>query len=186
VTVTIAPTESDIFRALGDFLSDVLPAGSEIIQAQDNRVPEPSAPNFVVMTPLRMPRLSTNHEEQASLGLEMKFTQSAEAVFQLDVHGPLGFQNAGIISTMLRSGYAVDFFASRNAAIAPLYCGDPRQMPFINAEKQYEDRYIVEANLQVNLTATTASQSARELALGLVDVETDPASWPNSTITATP
>jgi hypothetical protein len=183
VSVTVAPTKSDVFRALGDFLIDVLPVGTEILQAQDNRVPEPSAQNFVVMTPLRMPRLSTNREDLTSLGLEATLTQSAEAVFQLDVHGPLGFGNAGIISTMFCSGYAVDFFAARGTTIAPLFCGAPRQMPFINAEKQYEDRFIVEANLQVNFTATTVAQSATSLTLDVIDAETDPAGWPNATIT---
>ena len=46
---------------------------------------------------------------------------------------------------MFRSSYAVDFFAALGGAITPLFASDPRQMPFVNAEQQYEDRYVIEA-----------------------------------------
>src|SRR6185437_12579299 len=53
-------TEDQAFTALRAFLLSILPAGVEVVQAQDNRVPEPSGADFVLMTPLRQERLSYN------------------------------------------------------------------------------------------------------------------------------
>ncbi|OIN06080.1 hypothetical protein BFS86_19415 [Shewanella algae] len=55
-----SPTQSNVLAALRSLLIYILPQGVEIIQAQDNRVPEPSVPDFVAMTPLLYQRLSTN------------------------------------------------------------------------------------------------------------------------------
>lgn len=53
-------TEEQIFTALRAFLLDVLPAGTPVIQAQTNRVPEPHEVDFVSMTPILRERLETN------------------------------------------------------------------------------------------------------------------------------
>lgn len=60
MSITVGPTESDTLAALRGFLLQVLPAGIPIVQGQQNRVPEPKASDFVVMTPIRRERLSTN------------------------------------------------------------------------------------------------------------------------------
>lgn len=60
MAVTVSPTETDIQSALRLFCLSVLPGGVPVIEAQDNRVPEPQAGNFVTMTPLRRIRLATN------------------------------------------------------------------------------------------------------------------------------
>lgn len=187
----ITPTEDDIFTALRAFLQDVLPAQSEadgfvVVVGQENRVPEPSESNFIVIWPLRMPRLSTTVEKLIGIGLQATYEQSSECVLQVNVHGPESFNNASIVSTLFRSGYAVDFFAARGTTISPLHADDPRNVQFTDGEQQYEDRYAVEAHLQINQTITTDAQSARELELGIASVETTPASWPNSTVTVTP
>ena len=192
-TFTLAPTEDDVFKTLGRFLQDILPAGDDdapfvVVVGQENRVPEPSENNYAVMWPLRMPRLATNFEELVGTGLNRGLVQSArqntEVVVQIDIHGPEAFNNANRVSTLFRSSYAVDFFEGQGLPSAPLYSGEPRNAPFISGEKQYEDRYVVEANMQVNFTMTAVAQSARALEVGLVDVDTNPDSWPNSTASA--
>lgn len=198
-TFTQAPTEDDVFTALRAFLQDILPVQTPasgptpavphiVVAGQENRVPEPTQVNFVVFIPLRMPRLATNFEQLAGSGpdhgLVQSLTQNTEVVFQIDVHGPEAFNNANRISTLFRSSYAVDFF-EQYSAIAPLFADDPRQAQFTDGEKQYEDRYIVEAHLQVNFTVTAVAQSARTLTVDIIDVETPVDSWPNSTATAT-
>lgn len=193
-TFTQEPSEDDVFTALRAFLQDVLPPQQTspilvrhvVIVGQENRVPEPTAQNYVVMTPLRLPRLSTNYNTLATLGVDAKTRQSAQVVIQLDVHGPEAFDNCARISTLFRDGFAYDFFQAVNPAIAPLFADDPRQVQFVDGEKQYEDRWIVEANLQVNFTLTRTTESARALTLDIIDVETDPADWPNSTASASP
>lgn len=58
---SISPTEDQVFAVLQTFLASILTIGaSDIVRAQDNRVPEPTAPNFIVMTPLFTPRIATN------------------------------------------------------------------------------------------------------------------------------
>lgn len=192
---TLSPTEDDIFRGLVAFLQDILPAQDPdadpveahvVIAGQENRVPEPKAQNYVIFVPLRMPRLATNFEGlDAETGLQATTRQNAEVVFQLDVHGHEAFNNANRISTLFRSPYAVEFFEARGEPIAPLFADDPRQGQFTDGESQYEDRYIVEAHFQVNFTITRTTQSARALTVDIIDVETPPESWPNSTATAT-
>lgn len=60
MTLSLAPTESDSFTALRSFLLAILPDGIEVVQAQDNRVPEPMPSDFVLMTPTRRDRIETN------------------------------------------------------------------------------------------------------------------------------
>ncbi|MFM0141736.1 phage neck terminator protein [Paraburkholderia sp. RL18-085-BIA-A] len=60
MSATLSLTESQTLTALRSFLLSVLPAGTEVVKGQDNRVSEPVGPNFVTMTPLLKSRLSTN------------------------------------------------------------------------------------------------------------------------------
>jgi hypothetical protein len=57
---SLSITEINILTVLRSFLLAILPAGIEVIRGQDNRVPEPAAPNFVQMTPIFRQRLATN------------------------------------------------------------------------------------------------------------------------------
>lgn len=190
-TITLTPTEDDVFTALGNFLQDILPpittsplVKHRVVVGQENRTPEPAQSNYVVMTPLRFPRLSTNFNDLTGNGLTARTRQATQVAIQLDIHGPEAFNNAARVSTLFRDGYAVEFFAAYSG-ISPLFADDPRQAQFVDGEKQYEDRYIIEANLQVNFTVSRTTESARTLTVGLIDVNTDPDDWPNSTATAT-
>jgi len=98
-------------------------------------------------------------------------TQETEIVMQLDVHGPSSWNNAQVISTLFRDAYAVDFFNASYPTITPLYADDPRQSPFVNAEQQYEDRWIIEARLQANQTVPIPQQYAGVVDIVLASVE---------------
>jgi hypothetical protein len=63
MAISISPTESDILGAMGDFLRAVLPVDVVVVAGQPNRVPEPTEPRFVVMSPPRYERLSTNRDD---------------------------------------------------------------------------------------------------------------------------
>jgi hypothetical protein len=96
--------------------------------------------------------------------------QPIEVTLQLDVHGPASADNAQIISTLFRDAYGVDSFAAISAVIGsvdlvPLYCEDPKQMPFLNAEQQYEERWIIQVAMQANPEVEVPQQFA-----GSVDV----------------
>ena len=98
------------------------------------------------------------------------YMQPTEVTFQLDVHGPGSSDNAQIISTLFRDDYAVQQFLSSGFDVTPLFADDPTQVPFINAEDQFETRWIVEAHLQANQIVTLPQQYASQVNLGVVSV----------------
>lgn len=235
-----APTQSDTLVVLGNFLEAILPSGVEIILGQPNRVPEPKSVNYVVMTPIRRPRISTNVDtpsdalvvgsiagatltvtavamgelavgrtmfgtgivvgtritalaggtggvgaytvspsqiagSQRLAAGTMSIVQATMWVVQLDVHGDgagtNSADNAQVISTMMRDAYAFEFFRDAGGLAWPLYAEDPRQIPFTNAENQYEDRWIVEVSLQTNPAIVLPQQFADTVVLDTVSVE---------------
>ena len=93
----------------------------------------------------------------------MNSLQSTKVTVQLDVHGPNSPDNAQIISTLFRDEYAVDNVATSGYDVAPLYCGDPRQVPFLNAEQQIEVRWSMDAVMQANPVVTVSQQFAAAL-----------------------
>src|SRR5262249_34288390 len=65
VQFALAPTLSDILTTLRSFLLGALPLGIDVQRGQANRVPEPKAANFIIMTPTRQVRLRTNIDGDA-------------------------------------------------------------------------------------------------------------------------
>jgi hypothetical protein len=104
-------------------------------------------------------------------------TQNTEIVYQIDVHGPNSPDNAQVITTVWRDAWGVDYFADYTEAnalagsVAPLHADDPKQVPFINAENQYETRWIVEAHLQANQIVSLPLQYADVVDITLKDVD---------------
>jgi hypothetical protein len=111
--------------------------------------------------------------------------QSTEITIQLDVHGPSSADNTQIITTLFRDEYGVNAFMQSSgigiaaigtmtiggAEIVPLYTSDPRQMAFINAEQQAEERWMVDVVMQVNPIVGVSQEFAVSLGpVGLIDV----------------
>jgi hypothetical protein len=106
--------------------------------------------------------------------------QPVQKMIQVDVHGPNSADNAQIISTLFRDEYGVTQFAGVGAGVGqfiievsgigafdvtPLYCNDPRQVPYLNAEQQFEERWVVETALQVNPIVSVPQQFAGSVTL---------------------
>ena len=233
---TASPSQDDIQTALRSFLLTILPPGTDVVEGQDNRVPEPQPDDFVVFWPLYRPRLSTNidtsgdvkftgsiagqvltvtdvqrgvvalgsflfgqdiifptriisfgtgsgglgtynldvsqtiTEETMSSG-QTSAMQPTEIIMQLDVHGPNSVQNAQVISTLFRDGYGVQWFTDFAPNIMVLYADDSKQVPFNNAEDQVENRWVIEAHLQANITVASPQQYADAIDVTLINVE---------------
>jgi hypothetical protein len=90
---------------------------------------------------------------------------------QLDVHGPASGDNAQILSTLLRDEYATQQFDDGDLDLQALYASDPRQVPFVNAENQWEERWSVTVSLQANLTVQVPQEFADHLHADLIDAE---------------
>lgn len=99
----------------------------------------------------------------------MSIEQSTEIVMQVDVHGDNSTDNAQVISTIVRTAFAVDQMAA--TGVTPLYADEPRQVPFITAADQYEDRWMVEIHLQVTPSVATPQEFYDVIELDLVDVD---------------
>lgn len=97
--------------------------------------------------------------------------QSTMVDFQINVHGPAAADNAQIISTAFRDEYAVEFFAGLSSTVTPLYADDPKQIPFINDQQQYEDRWVIQALVQADQTVVVGQQFAS--AVGVTPVNVD-------------
>lgn len=169
--LSISLTEDDFLTALRSFLLAILPNGTEIFQAQNNRVPEPIGPNFIMMTPANRNRLATNEEtwdftSDTSDAIDAK--QSTQFMVQLDLHGPTGSDYAQTVSTVTRSSYGCAAF--EGTGIQPLFATDGNQMPFKNAENQWENRWTMNIALQGNPIVSTPQDFAASLSVTILGV----------------
>lgn len=237
---SISLTQSQAFQALRSFLLTCVPSGVEVIQGQQNRVPEPEGDDFIVFWPLMRVRLETNIDTytdvaftgsiaggiltvtdviagsvaigQSLFGLSVTggttvtsfgtgtggigtynvtpnqtavsqtiqagtehLLQPTRFVVQIDVHGPAGAETAQVIATLFRDDEAVETFAASGFDVTPLYCEDPRQTPFMNGEQQVEDRWSIDASLQINPVVTVPQQFFDKATVTFVEVD---ASYP--------
>lgn len=239
---SVSPSQTDIETVLRSFLLNAIPlnvsapqTAIEVVLGQDNRVPEPASPDFIVMTTVSRERLETNLDvfqdvafigsisglvltvstvqigtiipatlfgsgvlPNTTIGTQISgipggagtynvsptqnlastqmssgaatYTQHTEVTVQLDVHGPNSSDNAEVITTMFRDQFAFDYFISQNPNVFPLHADDPKQIPFIDAESQYEWRWIVEAHIQANQTIVLPQQFANKVQVTLQEV----------------
>jgi hypothetical protein len=94
---------------------------------------------------------------------------------QLDIHGPNSADNAMIVSATFRDSFAVEQFALAGFDVAPLYVSDARQIPFLNDSQQIEQRWSLDAVMQINPIVGVPQQYAGALAVTPVSVD---ASYP--------
>lgn len=143
MTVAVSITQAQVFAALRSFILGLI--SCEVVQGLGNEVPMPAGP-FICMTPLFLNRLSTNVVTYN--GTDAKASrQAVQDTIQLDCYGPLSGDWAVILSTLLRDEYAALTLAPN---VVPLHADDPVQMPLIDGEENYEQRWVVKAVLQYN------------------------------------
>lgn len=180
--VTVDLTEDMVTTAVRAFILAVVPDPPvEVVQGQANKVPSPMPPDYLVFWPIWRGRLATNEDSGASTDpapTTRTMKQSTQADIQLDLHGPRGADLAQIIATLWRDPFACEFFDAwvdpgTNAPISlqPLFCDDGHQMPFIDENKQYEDRWTLSLSMQINPVVSTTQQYADTVAIGLIEVD---------------
>jgi hypothetical protein len=240
---TVEPAQ----RTFGDLL---FYGGIEVIRGQQNRVSQPQAQDFIVISPLRQDKLGWNVstyqdtvinasitgnlltvntilqnqiELQAGLVLidvggplypgtilgpqasgndggigiynvypsqnvpnEQMYIGAAQSLIptqlstQLDIYGPSSADNAAIIRGLFYSGIAYDIL--HPLGVAPLYTSNPHELAFTDAEQQYEYRWTMDLESQINPVITTTQQFADKLIIGAVPVDlVFPADFPSTT-----
>jgi hypothetical protein len=104
---SITPRQTDVLTALRGFLLSVLPAGTEIVRGQDNRVAGPQGPDYVVMTPIMVNRLETNVDLYADCAFQASISGTTLNVSQM-LHGSITIGNqlfgSGVSSTIYITG----------------------------------------------------------------------------------
>lgn len=160
MSTTISITESQLYTALRTFLIGVLPCA--VVQGQQNRVAMPVG-DFVTMTSLGTAGLSTDkatYQPQASTQTHQRSTRWD---VQLDFYGANAADYANLVATLMKSDYACSQIEASGLSMDPLYAEEPRQIPFVNAENQYEKRWSVQCAFQFNPTVVVAQQFAASL-----------------------
>ncbi|MCL2887522.1 MAG: hypothetical protein FWF20_12275 [Betaproteobacteria bacterium] len=165
---TISLTADDVLAALRAFVIVHLPAGVEVIAAQDNGVAMPAAP-FVAMTLVDARRLTTNFTKYTDGAPGNKaLAMPTQITVQLDFYGPDSGAWAAIVAALFRDDVA---YAAFPAAIKPLYADDPVQLPLIDGEQQFEQRWKLNAVMQTVPVVTVEQESATDLAPGVIEVD---------------
>lgn len=101
----------------------------------------------------------TVSDQTISAGIQT-LLQPTKVTMQLDVHGPNSADNAQVITTLFRDAYAIEQFKTSGFDVSPLYASDPKQVPFINGEQQYEERWTIDAIMQANPVMQVPQQFA--------------------------
>jgi hypothetical protein len=173
MTATIDITQSQLYTDVGNFVVSMLGiAGAALVQGYPNRVamPAPSGLQFVEMHNSRMVRLNTNVDTWDQTNPDpslMTQTAAWQVSMQFSLYGSAAGDWASILATLFRDEVACNALTT----CQPLYADDPIRAPLIDAEEQYEDKWIVIAQLQYNPTVSTAQQFANVLALDVVNVD---------------
>jgi len=172
-------TETIAFTALRGLLLTMVAGAAApvaVVQGDINRVPEPVGSDFIVMWPLFRVRLGTNvdtyfADDDSPLPDVKLILQPTRFDVQLNVHGPNSGDNVQLISTLFRDEYSTSYFDAGTTAMQALYTSDPRYMPFDNAEKQREKRWVIDLSLQINPVVTVPQQFSDVVTPTTVNVE---------------
>lgn len=147
-------TIDNVIDVLADFVE---PICGKAQQAQANRVPMPKDP-FCILTPLRFTRLSTTRDVSQDTGdsstSAMGYTEVRQADIQVDIYGDGAGDRAIALETVFTSGYAYEKIKALDERLAPLYSSAAIQAPMINAESQWQERYMLTLSLQAHITVS--------------------------------
>lgn len=148
-------TVDNVIDTLADFIEGLDLGPCE--QAQANRVPM-SLGAFNIITPLRFKRLSSTRDIKGDTGdnttATMSYTEVRQADIQVDLYGESAGNRAIAIETLFSSSYGYETIKALDERLAPLYSSEAIQAPMINAESQWQERYIITLSLQAHITVT--------------------------------
>jgi hypothetical protein len=151
--ITPSITETQVFTALRAFLLTIVTC--EVVRAPVNRVAMPLG-DFISLTPISNIPLSTN--VTTLTGANNSIKRASQFTIQIDCYGSGAGDRATAITMLLRSDYA--FGAASGLDIQQLYAGDSRQIPIVDGEGQYAERWSFDAVLQFNPVLTIPQDSA--------------------------
>lgn len=167
VTYIISITDEQVFTALRNWILGSAIAG-DCLQGPINRASMPDATNdFVIMSPINRSRLSLNSTAYPTTGTQTN-TASFDYAIQLDCYGP----NAGDVASILHDSWYSDqaFNLLNPQGVSPLWIEEPRFMPLVNGEQQYENRWVMTLHLQFKPAITDPQQSASAVSINPANI----------------
>jgi hypothetical protein len=168
----ISITDEQVFLALWDWLTAILPGDVSVVRGDENRVSNPQIP-FIMMHRISAMRLTTNetgYTDDVDTDEHIETTEDqVDFSMQLDVCGKSAGDQARLIALLFRSDYACRFFEPYS--IQPLYLDDPKHMPVVNGEEQYEQRWMTTLHLQFNPSVNVPAEFMDSASVVLVDVD---------------
>lgn len=157
-------TETQVFTALRAFILTLVDC--EVIRTPNNRVAMPAG-EFISLSPVSNIALATNVTGYGDT--DKRILRPSQITIQVDCYGANAGDRAATITTLLRDVTGCDAMAG--AGVQPLYAGDSRQMPMVDGESQYVERWTFDCVLQANPVLTVTQQSATALSVGLKNVD---------------
>ncbi len=167
----IAPTESQVYAAMRSWLITVLPAipANNVVQGQANRVAPPIDP-FATMLISGRRRLATNgwvYDGQTTRTVEDK----TQITMQINLFGAATSNPMQAVTTLWRDQQAVSFFNALGVPIFPLFASEVRQIGFITGEKQYDDQWSVDLEMEVNFTLAVPQDFATHGSIETIEID---------------
>ena len=126
-----------------------------IVKGYQNLVPIPK--EAIIMTFLMEKRLD-QPSTTINNGTATVFN-SVQGTMQIDCYGKNSHAMSRQVSTMLQSLLTTD--AMQNCQ--PLYCGDPKDLTFVNETGQYELRFMTALELQYNTCYEQSIQTTNQV-----------------------
>lgn len=160
----------DIETAMKNFVSKFTDMDKELIYiGLQNRVPLPKEKNYCIITVYNMNRLGTPIEKYNASAKAYYITQHFQANVQIDFYGEDSRENANIMVTVSRTMSGANYLSGYN--IQPLYCEEARRIVNTTGERQYEDRYMADLNIEFDGVVSVTQDGFNEAKTNLIKVE---------------
>ncbi|ATI11818.1 Hypothetical protein APO_2017 [Acetobacter pomorum DM001] len=157
------PDEETVFAALRTFLTEVLPAGTTVLQARQNRTPPPRG-MLVLMAPLHRQPIGTGSTRYGAQSCTL--LRQEQLATQISLFGTDAADAAQTLLTLWRDAWSTTFFTNLVAQqqdmprIAPLYADNAECLPYINAQQQYEPHWQLTLHSQLTFSITLPAATA--------------------------
>lgn len=189
------PVEDQIFEAIWVWIASLGAQGPDmarVFKGFQNLTPspidatstgDPELATYAVLSPGIMQRQDQGRRDYDAANNQVILTRGTTYSYQLDCYGPHGPDWANKVAIAWNSGPAADWFGLESMTpdsstpvavvartMAPLYADEPAQMNILNAERQFEQRFMV--RLYVHVTQSMG------LPADLIPQPTTPDTWP--------
>ena len=142
----LSTTHADIYREVRALLLGLFSlSGEQVIRGYSNNAPLPED-DFILMNIIHEQAQSTNSHFYDMENQVVDALQSLEVQMQIDFYG----ENAGKMSRTFCQLWRDSYSCERLEKCQPLFCVEPKYLPFQNEKSEYEERYMATVHLQYN------------------------------------